>query len=66
MAVGREEILMSTSGESELFQVLSLMLAKIIVIKGISTFAFGNILDVSDKFIENQRARTSPIEIIAR
>ena len=36
------------------------------VIKGISTSAFGNLLDVSDELIKNQRARTSPIEIIAR
>ena len=66
MAVGREAIPMSTSGESELFQVLSLILVKIIVIEGISTFGFGNLLDVSDKSIKNHRARTSPIEIIAR
>ena len=66
MAVGREAIPMSTSGESELFQVLSLMLVKIIVIEGISTSGFGNLLNVSDELIKNQRARTSPIEIVAR
>ena len=42
------------------------MLVKIIVIEGISTSGFGNLLNVSDQFIKNQRARTSPIEIIAR